>query len=188
MTEHDALFVVFRRAAAAAARAVPAETRTTLATLDGPWRVAFAPELGAPASIVLPQLASWTASADSGVKYFSGTATYTRSVRMPAAWRGRKIVLSLGEVRDLAEVTVNGVAMPVVWKAPFEVDVTGALRPGTNQLEIRVTNEWTNRIIGDRSAPPGKRVLPPGPPPFGRVPELPTSGLLGPVRFIAVGR
>jgi hypothetical protein len=190
LTEHDALFVVFRRPAPDAPRVVPAVTRATLATLGGPWRVQFAPGLGAPASVVLPTLASWTASADSGVKFFSGTATYVRTVQARSAWLapGRTVLLSLGEVRDVAEVVVNGTTLPLVWKAPFEVDVTGALRPGTNQLEIRVTNEWTNRIIGDRSAPPGKRVLPPGPPPFGRAPELPTSGLLGPVRFIAVGR
>jgi hypothetical protein len=188
MTEHDALFVVFRRAMPAEARVLPAVTRTTLATVGGPWRVAFAPGLGAPASIVMPQLTSWTASSDSGVKYFSGTATYTHTVRVPASWRGRRILLSLGEVRDLAEVTVNGVALPLLWKAPFEADVTGALRPGANAIEIRVTNEWTNRIIGDRAAPPEKRVLAQGgPPPFGARPQIPApSGLLGPVRFIAI--
>jgi hypothetical protein len=167
---------------------LPAVTRTTLATVGGPGRVAFAPGLGAPASIVMPQLTSWTASSDSGVKYFSGTATYTHTVRVPASWRGRRILLSLGEVRDLAEVTVNGVALPLLWKAPFEADVTGALRPGANAIEIRVTNEWTNRIIGDRAAPPEKRVLAQGgPPPFGARPQIPApSGLLGPVRFIAI--
>ena len=186
MTEHDALFVVFRRAMSAESRAVPAVTRTTLATVDGPWRVTFAPDLGAPPSIVMPQLASWTTSADSGVKYFSGTAVYTRTVQVPASWRGRRIVLSLGDVRDLAEVTVNGSKMPLLWKAPFEVDVTGVLRPGANQVEIRVTNEWINRLIGDRASPQ-KRVLAAGPAPFGGMPPLRPSGLLGPVRFIAVG-
>ncbi len=187
MTEHDAFFVVFRRGAEKESRMLPAVTRTTLAAVAGPWRVAFAPNLGAPPSIVMPELASWTASADSGVKYFSGTATYTNTVRMPASWRGRRIMLSLGDVRDMAEVTVNGLKMPLLWKAPFETDVTGALRPGANRIEIRVTNEWTNRIIGDR-AMPGRTVLSQGgPPPFGARPQTPApSGLLGPVRLIAV--
>jgi hypothetical protein len=166
---------------------LPAVTRTTLATVSGPWRVAFAPDLGAPPSIVMPQLTSWTASADSGVKYFSGTATYTHTVRMPPAWRGRRIMLSLGDVRDMAEVTVNGVTLPLLWKAPFEADVTGALRPGENQIVIRVTNEWTNRIIGDRAMPEQRVLAQGGPPPFGVRPQVPSpSGLLGPVRFIAV--
>jgi hypothetical protein len=188
MTEHDAFFVVFRRGAETASRVLPAVMRTTLTTVGGPWRVAFAPDLGAPPSIVMPQLASWTMSADSGVKYFSGTATYTHTVRTPASWRGRRIMLSLGDVRDMAEVTVNGVTLPLLWKAPFETDVTGALRPGANEIAIRVTNEWTNRIIGDRASAPDKRVLAQGgPPPFGARPQVPSpSGLLGPVRFIAL--
>ena len=186
MTEHDALFVVFRRAMDTESRTVAAVRRTTLATLGGPWRVRFAPGLGAPPSIVMPRLASWTASADSGVKYFSGTATYSRTVQAPASWSGRRVLLSLGDVRDLAEVVVNGMTMPL-WTAPFEVDVTGVLRTGANQVEIRVTNEWTNRMIGDRALPPEKRILSPGAPaPFGGMPPLPQSGLLGPVRFIAV--
>jgi hypothetical protein len=185
MTEHDALFVVFRRAAPAASHVVPAVTRMTLATLDGPWQVRFATGLGAPASIVMPKLASWSASADSGVKYFSGTATYSRTVQVPASWRGRRVVLLLGDVRDLAEVVVNGTTMPLVWKAPFEVDVTGVLRTGANRVEIRVTNEWTNRLLGDR-AMPTRKVLSSAPGFFGGVPQLPSSGLLGPVRFIAI--
>jgi hypothetical protein len=187
LTEHDALFVVFRRPAPDAPRVVPAVTRATLATLGGPWRVQFAPGLGAPASVVLPTLSSWTASADSGVKFFSGTATYARTVQARSAWLapGRTVLLSLGEVRDIAEVVVNGTTLPLVWKAPFEVDVTRALRAGANQVEIRVTNEWTNRLIGDRASPQ-KRVLSAGPAPFGGPPPLAPSGLLGPVTLVSV--
>ena len=188
MTPYDALFVVFRRSASAASRVMPAETRTTLATLGGPWPVRFTPGLGAPASVVMPALGSWTTSADSGVKYYSGTATYARTVRASASWlaRGRRVVLSLGDVRDLAEVVVNGATMPLVWKAPFEVDITRALHAGTNQLEIRVTNEWTNRLIGDRAAAPEKKILSSAPAFFGGTPPLPLAGLLGPVSFIAI--
>jgi hypothetical protein len=95
-------------------------------------------------------------------------------------------VLSLGDVRDLAEVVVNGTTMPLAWKAPFEVDVTRALHAGTNQVEIRVTNEWTNRLIGDRAAPPEKKILSSAPAFFGGTPPLPPAGLLGPVSFIAI--
>jgi Glycosyl hydrolases family 2, sugar binding domain len=187
LSEHDALFVVFRRPARAVPRPIPAVTRTPLATLDGAWRVRFA-GLGAPASLVLPTPMSWSASADPGVKYFSGTATYVRTIHAPASWlaRGRRVVLALGDVRDLAEVVVNGVTLPLAWKAPFEVDVTRALHAGANRLEIRVTNEWTNRIIGDRAAPPEKKILSSAPAFFGGTPPLPPSGLLGPVRFVAV--
>jgi len=74
----------------------------------------------------------------------------------------------------------------LLWKAPFDVDVTRALHRGANRVEIRVTNEWTNRILGDRTVPASQRVLAPGPPPFGRAPSLPASGLLGPVTILSV--
>ena len=74
----------------------------------------------------------------------------------------------------------------MLWKAPYQVDVTGALKPGANQLEIKVTNQWTNRLIGDRSAPPDKKVLAAGVPRFGPPPTLKDSGLLGPVMFLSV--
>jgi len=189
LAPHDAAFVVFREGAAPTAPAPSiATTRSTLATVSGPWTLHFPSGLGAPLSITLATLAPWSASADSGVKYFSGTASYTRTITAPSSWfrRGRTLLLSLGEVRDMAEVVVNGTTLPLLWKAPFEVDVTRALRPGVNRVEIRVTNEWTNRILGDRAAPESKRVLSPAPPPFGRAPALPTSGLLGPVTIISV--
>jgi hypothetical protein len=189
MTEHDALFVVFRHPAAAAPSVLPAVTRTTLAIVPGPWRVRFPPGLGAPAAVTMPALASWTASADSGVKYFSGTAVYSRSIQASASWfaRGRSVLLGLGDVRDLAEVVVNGTTLPLLWKAPFEVDVTRALRPGANQLEIRVTNEWTNRLFGDRVGPADRRILS-GTPGGGvaRNATLAESGLLGPVTLTSV--
>ena len=100
---------------------------------------------------------------------------------------GEKILLSLGTVNDLAEVSVNGGSLGILWKAPYQVDVTSALKAGENQLEIKVTNEWTNRLIGDRLVP-AKRVLAESPPPFGPPPALTTSGLLGPVTFVSKSR
>ena len=189
LAPHDAAFVVFRARAGAAPPAPPvAATRRTLATVSGPWTLHFPSGLGAPPSITMAALAPWSASADSGVKYFSGTASYARTITAPANWfrRGRTLLLSLGEVRDLAEVVVNGTTLPLLWKAPFDVDVTRALHRGANRVEIRVTNEWTNRILGDRTVPASQRVLAPGPPPFGRAPSLPASGLLGPVTILSV--
>jgi hypothetical protein len=103
-------------------------------------------------------------------------------------------VLDLGVVKDLAEVSINGKALGVLWKAPYRVDATGVLAPGANRLEIKVTNQWTNRLAGDRLAPPEKRVLAPaggpaaggrGGGPFGVQASL-ESGLIGPVTVISV--
>ncbi len=152
--------------------------------------------MGAPASVTLPALTSWTENADAGVKYFSGTATYTKTVTAPAAWfrPGRRIWLDLGKVRDIAEVSVNGSAAGMVWAPPYRVDVTKALHPGVNKLSIAVTNEWTNRQIGDRLLPPEQRVLAPSgaaPRPggaFGGAQVPAESGLLGVVSLVGESR
>jgi len=119
--------------------------------LQGPWQVRFQPGRGAPEEVVFDELIDWTKHSDEGVRYFSGSAVYRKSVEIPAEWlaEGRRVLLDLGEVREIAEVTVNGSALPVSWNLPHQVDVTGALRSGGNELSIRITNLWPNRIIGD---------------------------------------
>ncbi len=190
LEERESVFVVFRRAAASPSRVIVHNQPSPLAALGGPWEVSFPANLGAPANLRLAELASWTANADEGVKHFSGTATYTRTVPVPRGWlrRGQRILLDLGEVKDIAEVSLNGKALGVLWKPPFRLDVTSALKLGVNRLEIKVTNEWTNRLIGDRAAPADKKVLSAGGPsgvnPAGPPPVLKESGLLGPVTLI----
>jgi hypothetical protein len=161
LAERESVFVVLRRAAAAPSRTLPHPQLTTLATVNGSWDVNFPPNLGAPAKIQLAKLESLTANTNEGVKCFSGTATYTKTLQVPRDWLrpGAKILLDLGSARDVAEVAVNGKSLGTLWKPPYQVDVTSALKPGANQIEVKVTNEWTNRQIGDRSAPPEKRVL-----------------------------
>jgi len=195
LAERESVFVVFRRPAQSLSRTMPAAAANTLATLAGPWTVRFPPNLGAPSSIELAKLESWTVNPDDGVKYFSGTATYTKTLDAPQSWfsGGAKLLLDLGTVKDLAEVSLNGKAVGGLWKPPYRVDVTALLRPGVNQLQIRITNEWTNRQIGDRVGPPEKRVLAsPGPTPgraggFPLGPQTPPeSGLMGPVTLVSV--
>jgi hypothetical protein len=189
---YGSVFVVFRRAATAPSRTIPPATSTALATVDGPWSVSFPPDWGAPPQVTLQRLGSWTDSPEAGVKYFSGTATYATDVQVPAAWLkpGARLMLDLGEVKELAEVSVNGKPVGIVWAPPFRADVTGALKAGTNHLEIKVTNLWTNRMIGDQELPPEKRfTFSTYDPydktsPFGRrmgPNQLIPSGLLGPV-------
>ncbi|MBU6394159.1 MAG: glycoside hydrolase [Sphingomonadales bacterium] len=149
-------FVVFRKAGPASL-SLPASTRTQLAALSGPWALTFQPGRGAPASVSLPALADWTKSSDPGVRYFSGTATYRQTLKVPATKPGQRLILDLGEVRDLAEVLVNGKSAGLLWQPPYEADLTGLTKSGTNTLEIRVTNLWVNRLIGD--AQPGAKPI-----------------------------
>lgn len=162
---------------------------TTLATLKGPWNIVFPPNLGAPAKIQLANLESWTTNRDDGVKFFAGTATYTKTVQVPLNWLkpGAALVLDLGTVKDIAQVMINHQPVFLLWKPPYQVDITKALKVGTNLLEIKITNQWTNRQIGDRSTDPGKRVLAPasGGMGFGGAQTLPESGLIGPVSVIS---
>lgn len=119
--------------------------------LDSDWHLAFPPDLGAPATVELPRLISWTEHSDPGVKYFSGTATYTKEFELPADLpaANRRLMLDLGEVRNLAEVELNGRKVALLWTPPFACDVTDQLTPGRNTLTIRVTNLLVNRQIGD---------------------------------------
>ena len=116
--------------------------------------MSFQPDRGAPPSVTLDKLISWSDSTDAGVKYFSGAGTYTKTIQAPADWfrKGSHLWIDLGDVKNLAEVTVNGKSLGVVWHTPYRVDVTSALKPGANEVSIKVINAWVNRLIGDRAA------------------------------------
>lgn len=120
-------------------------------TVDGPWEVAFDPALGGPASMRFDTLSDWTGHAEPGIRHYSGIATYkTTFTHTPAPGSGP--LLDLGIVHDLARVRLNGKDVGTVWCAPWRVDITVALVPGVNCLEIDVANRWANRLIGDQQA------------------------------------
>ena len=121
--------------------------------LAGPWQVGFAPGLGAPTQVDFPELRSWSESTDPNIKYFSGTATYRKELRLDTPRPGQRYVLDLGTVHEMASIKVNGRSLGVAWYPPFRMDVTAALKVGVNVLEIRVTNTWANRLIGDEQEP-----------------------------------
>ncbi len=124
-------------------------------TLDGPWQVAFPPGRGAPVSATFASLLSWPDHTDAGIRFFSGTAAYTQTFELPQALfdQDRELTLDLGRVEVIAQVTLNGQPLPTLWKPPFRVCVDGVAKPGANTLEVRVTNLWPNRMIGDAALP-----------------------------------
>ncbi len=123
--------------------------------LNEKWDVRFPANLGAPASIELAKLVSLSRHADPGVRFFSGTAAYTRGFIIDAQMLvpARDLYLDLGMVKNIAEVKINDLDLGILWKPPFRVCVTPALRPGNNTIEVRVTNLWANRLIGDEQLP-----------------------------------
>jgi hypothetical protein len=147
--------------------------------LKGPWSVRFTPGGGAPEQVGFPELISWTDHTDPGIKHFSGAAFYSSSFEWPAD--GQHLTLDLGKVAVLASVKLNGRDLGVLWKEPFAIDVSKALRPGRNDLEIRVVNTWNNRLIADAALPENKRITWTTWSPFQPGDALQSSGLLGPV-------
>jgi len=184
---NDAVFVVFRKAATTTSRNLPKTAETRLSMVDGSWEVAFQPNRGAPAKVTLPALASWHENSDVGVKYFAGTGTYTKTVQASADWfqAGGKLWLDLGDVKNIAEVAVNGKPLGIFWKAPFRVDVTSAMKPGANTVEIKVTNLWVNRLIGDQQPDVTTKYTYTAQQFYRADSPLLPSGLIGPVQFVS---
>ena len=183
------LFVLFRQ---------PADTLRSEGTnfpehsgikkLNGPWTVRFDPRWGGPESAAFPILVDWTKRPEAGIKYYSGTAIYTTTLTLasPAPGSGQRLFLDLGRVKSLAQVKVNGTDLGILWTPPFRLELTRAIRPGENQLEVRVVNLWPNRMIGDQFLPPEKRFTSSTWNPFQKDSPLLESGLLGPVEVLAV--
>ncbi|HEY8658238.1 MAG TPA: glycosyl hydrolase, partial [Hanamia sp.] len=187
---NDALFVVFKNKATKTSVELPAVKVKQLATINGAWNVSFQKDRGAPASIKMDELGSWTDNTDTGVKYFSGTGTYTKTFTASSDWfkKGAELWLNLGDVKNLAEVNVNGKSFGVLWKYPFRMNISSALKPGANALVIKVTNLWVNRLIGDEQPGVINKITYTTMPFYQANSKLLPSGLLGPVQIIAVDR
>lgn len=152
--------------------------------VGGPWKVAFQRGWGAPPEARFERLLSWSQSEDSGIRYYSGTATYSTNFELPDRLDGSCVWdLDLGDVREIAAVRVNGKALGVLWEKPFRVRLGSAARAGANELEVDVTNLWPNRLIGDAGLPPEQRLTHTNITKWKAGMPLLPSGLLGPVKI-----
>jgi hypothetical protein len=182
------VFVVFRKASHSLEYALPQMEEKQVASLNGPWTVNFEPGRGAPPSIKLDALTSWSENADPAVRYFSGSGTYSNTFVAAPEWfqQGAHVWIDLGDVKNLAVVTVNGKPLETLWHEPFRVDATKFLRPGTNAIGIKVTNAWVNRMIGDQQPDAKVKYTFTVIHPYAADEPLLPSGLLGPVRISLV--
>jgi hypothetical protein len=152
--------------------------------IPGPWQVRFDPRWRGPQQVVFDELVDWTKRPEDGIRYYSGTATYSSTFHLPAsAQPGQRLWLDLGNVRDLATVRVNGQALGTLWMAPWRVDISKVARAGENQLELDVVNPWHNRIVGDLRLPESERCTYLVLPVLNADAQLAPAGLLGPVRI-----
>jgi hypothetical protein len=183
-------FVIFREGSAKH----PTRTKSNspasepVMEIPGPWTVRFDTNWGGPGPVQFDQLVSWTTRPESGIKFFSGTAAYEKSFHWENSklnGQNSRLVLDVGNVRELAEIRLNGKPCGIVWAPPFRVDVTEALKPGENKLEIEVVNFWPNRIIGDATLPKEQRLTQTNIRKLTKDTKLTESGLLGPVQILS---
>lgn len=193
LESRGSLFVFFREATETTGERQGVNWHTTaeISELAGPWNVTFtSPTDGSTRSVEFQQLTDWSRHEDKSIRHFSGTATYrgqfpiARPSGSGSAPRVPRVWLDLGEVHNMAAVTVNGTACGFAWTPPYRVDITKALRDGANELVIAVTNTWANRLIGDAGLPTEDRQT------WMTAPYLPAdakllpAGLLGPITIV----
>ena len=158
--------------------------------IAGPWDVSFDSHWGGPDKPVrFENLTNWTDHANPGIKHYSGKAVYRTAFNVDKALVGKTLALELGQVKGvgIARVTLNGRDLGIVWRPPFRVDVSQALKPGANKLQVMVVNSWRNRVMADHRLAENKRFTQTNIKVVesGRKKWMPEpSGLLGPVRIV----
>ncbi len=209
------VFVVFRKTGSVADVLLDSLAIETFAVADGPaamtlngaWQVEFPEGWGAPRETTFSKLHSWTESKDEGIRFFSGIATYRQSFEVPQSLAEQeRLFLELGDLAEIAEVSLNGKRLGLVWLPPYRIEITDSIQAGSNQLEVRIANLWANRLNGDSLLPDSARFtrsnldrmqtdptsdssygrIPNGEtrPEYSEIPPLMKSGLFGPVRIV----
>jgi len=181
----ESAFVIFRKAAInkVVKGSNYLKTIKTL-VINGNWEVTFDPKMRGPLKpVIFKQLADWTEIRNDSIKYYSGTAWYRKVIRIRKVRKHEKIMLDLGLVTAIAKVTVNGKELGGLWTAPYRIDITSALKAGSNKLEIKVVNTWVNRLIGDSKLSPDERKTWMNDNRYTPESNLKPSGLKGPVKL-----
>jgi hypothetical protein len=185
----QSFFVVFRKKIAYRSAADVSKASfnilkfSKLKEITGAWNVNFQPEWGGPDSIVFATLTDWVKHPEASIKYYSGTATYSKQFELTESELVHRLFLDLGVVKNIASVRLNGKDLGIIWTAPWRVEITKAARSGDNLLEIEVTNLWPNRLIGDAALSPDKRITRTNIS-LKKDATLLSSGLLGPVEIL----
>jgi hypothetical protein len=157
---------------------------STYFNVTGPWEVFFDSTMRGPSEpVILQELKDWSSYPDERVRYYSGLATYQTEFNLDSI-PAKDLFLSLGDVRVIAKITLNEADLGGVWTAPWEVEITDAVRIGNNELRIEVINTWVNRLVKDSDLPEHDRLTWTAINPYRIHDNLQKSGLVGPVRII----
>jgi alpha-L-rhamnosidase len=173
----DAFFIVFKENTNINSFTKPAFKETQLTQISSPWKVSFNDK-----NTTMDKLNSWAENTDTDIKYFSGTATYENTFNVNTKGKG-SYMIDLGEVKNVAEVIVNGKLQGTVWKSPFKISVDNLVN-GKNTIQIKVTNLWVNRLIGDAQPDIKVKTTFTTMPFYQASSPLLPSGLLGPVQVL----
>jgi hypothetical protein len=189
---YESVFLVFRKTAAKS-QGTGIELNypqpTPIADLKGPWSVNFnASQRGPEETVVFESLKDWTTSVDERIKYYSGTATYSCKFSLAQIPANEKVIINLGNLTAMAKVMLNGSYAGGVWTVPYQLDLTGLVKQGENELKIEVVNTWVNRLIGDSRLPAEQRQTWCPVNPFKPDDPLQPSGLFGPVSILSLPR
>ena len=158
--------------------------KKVLSVINDDWNLTLKSMVNDGKKLKLEALKDLSTMDDDYVKHFSGTAIYTNTFKIKEIPTGKRVILDLGEVYEMAKVKVNGKYVGGVWTAPYTLDITHALKPGKNAIEISVVNNWVNRLVGDSGLPKGKRKTSYVCRTYQPKSPLQKSGLTGPVRIL----
>jgi hypothetical protein len=189
---YESQFIVFRKNAGKATSFDVSDNfpeGKVMADLNRNWMVTFdhsKTKRGPVKPVEFKSLNDWTLSVNDSIKYYSGTAVYKTSVKLTEIPSGKKIFLNLGQLTAMAKVKVNGKDVGGVWTAPWQVDISSAVKTGNNEVEISVVNNWMNRMIGDLKLPVDQRPTWSPIIPYKTDSPLQPSGLFGPVSISEV--
>ncbi|TDD97812.1 glycosyl hydrolase [Flavobacterium cellulosilyticum] len=184
LVENESGFVIFKEKSKAVAKENQNPSFEIAQTLDENWELQFDPAFHGPKEpIKIDRLFDWSTSENDSIKYYSGTASYTKEFK----WKGKrkdKILLNLGTIANLAEVSINGKDCGTLWTFPYQLDISDALKKGKNTIRIKITNTWANRLMGDEKLPKEERLTWTTAPFRLEGNPLLKAGLLGPVTII----
>jgi len=159
-----------------------------LSTAKSPWLVTFESDSikrGPANPVIFNQLTDWTKNEDDRIRYYSGKAIYKTTISVNQLPKNHKIYLDLGNLTAMAKVKINGVYAGGVWVSPFQVEATGKIRKGNNEIEIELVSTWLNRLIGDLRLPEKDRMVQSKNNMLQPTSRLQPSGLFGPVTLLS---
>lgn len=149
LDENESVFVVLQIPTDKTENKSVAYRKTESILVNSPWSVQFdTTKRGIKNAVEFKTLTDWSENTNDSIKYYSGEAIYMNTFTLSPA-KDRKYIINFDEIHDLAGVKVNGISCGIIWTKPYSLDITKALKEGTNHIEITVANTWANRMMGD---------------------------------------